>query len=180
VAEQFHFYREIDTNSAKTGSGRAALRLPIGSATVEVGISGQAGTQDGGPDGSGILWFVGADAQFLLPEIELRAEWLRGNSPGDAESQTYALDLKNGGYVEALVRLGPVFGLLGRGELRDAVVTLATDRIYITKSWRAVAGARLTLGEHVILKLEAIHNGEYGRVPSIPNDVVTSSLVVQY
>src|SRR5215813_13623697 len=48
--EQFHFFQETDTNNFKTLSGRAALRLPLGIGTFEVGPSGQWGTQDGTPD----------------------------------------------------------------------------------------------------------------------------------
>lgn len=178
--EQFHFYREIDANNAKTVSARAAVRLPFSFGTLEVGGSGQVGTQDGAADGSGLLWFVGADLQVLLDYFELHAEWLKGKSPGDELSRAYALDLKTGGYVEVIARIGPTLGLLARGELRDALVSLTTERIYVTKSWRAVLGIHLTISPQVVLKLEGVYNGEYGPVPSIPNSLVTSSLVLMY
>lgn len=178
--EQFHFYREVDTNSAKTVSGRLAWRQPIGDGEVEIGASGQAGTQDGGPDGSGVLWFAGGDLQVIWPSFELHAQYLRGKSPGDEGSGTYALDLKHGAYAEALVRIGPIFGVLARGELRDALVSLGSERMYVTKVWRAVAALHLTLGPQLVLKVEGVHNGEYGRVPEFPDDVLTSSLVISY
>jgi len=31
--------------------------------------------------------------------------------------------------------------------------------------------------ERVVLKVEYLHNGEYGGIPQIPNDVFTSSIV---
>ena len=83
----------------------------------------------------------------------------------------------------------PVVGVYGRGELRDALVWLGNpdnltgigaDRLYITQSWRATAGARAVINEHIVLKAEYLHNGEYGRVPQIANDVFTSSLVLIY
>jgi hypothetical protein len=179
--EQFHFYSELDTNDAKTGSGRAAIRLPIFGGTAEVGVSGSVGKQDGVLANTGNqMWFFGVDAEVLFAHFELRAQWLRGWAPGSRTTESYSLDLDLGGYVEAVARIGGTFGVLARGELRDARVWQDTERLYLTKSWRAVVGVRLTLGPHVVAKLEALHNGEYGGVPSIPNSVVTSSLVISY
>jgi hypothetical protein len=73
--------------------------------------------------------------------------------------------------------------------LRDALVWLGNpdslsgigaDRLYVTKSWRATGGARAVINEHIVLKAEYLHNGEYGRVPQIANDVFTSSLLLIY
>jgi hypothetical protein len=178
--EQFHFYSEIDTNDAKTASGRIAARLAFGGFTFELGASGSIGAQDGAGDNADNMWFAGVDMEVTHPFFELRAQWLTGEAPGDDVTRSYALDLDFGGYVEAVVRIGGTFGVLARGEIRDARVWQETERLYLTKSWRAVLGARLTLGAHVVVKLEALHNGEYGGVPSIPNSLVTSSLVVTY
>ena len=78
----------------------------------------------------------------------------------------------------------PWLGLLGRGEFRDARVWLGNadapeggDRLYITKSWRATGGARVVFSARALLKVEYLHNGEYGGVPGIDNDVFTSSFV---
>ncbi|HEY0711474.1 MAG TPA: hypothetical protein VGF45_02295, partial [Polyangia bacterium] len=49
MTEQFHFYDEVDTNVAKTGSGRMSATLPFfgpDSATIELGLSGSIGAQD--------------------------------------------------------------------------------------------------------------------------------------
>jgi len=79
----------------------------------------------------------------------------------------------------------PYLGFLVRGDLRDAVVWLGDpdapgggDRIYITKSWRGTGGVRVVPNEHVAVKAEYLRNGEYGRVPSIRNDVLVASLVL--
>ena len=83
----------------------------------------------------------------------------------------------------------PLLGVYGRGEVRDAFVWLGnpdsmtntgSDRLYITKTWRAVGGVRAVINEHIVLKAEYIHNGEYGRIPDMANDVFTSSLVLIY
>jgi hypothetical protein len=70
--------------------------------------------------------------------------------------------------------------VLGRAEWRDAFVWLSDERAYLTKSWRATAGARLTFNSHVVLKAEYLLNGEYYAGPQVPNDVFTSSLLLSY
>jgi hypothetical protein len=178
--EQFHFFNEVDTNTFKTVSGRAALKLAVGSGSLELGPSGEWGTQDGAPDGAGAMWFVGLDAELDLGRVNIRAQWLKGKAPGDAVSRTYALDLKQGGYVETDLTLTPIIGLLGRAEFRDAEVNQGMERLYITKNWRATTGVRLTFNSSAIVKAEVSHNGEYGGVPSIPDDVVTMSGVIAF
>ena len=78
-------------------------------------------------------------------------------------------------------------GAIVRADLRDAYVWLGdptlpqgADRLYITKSWRLTVGARLVVNERIVIKAEALFNGEYGGVPPIPNDVFTTSLVMSY
>jgi hypothetical protein len=58
--------------------------------------------------------------------------------------------------------------------------TTTADRIYVTKSWRLTGGLRFVVSERIVAKIEYLHNGEYGGVPSIPNDVFTSSVVWSY
>ncbi len=178
--EQFHFFNETDTNAFKTLSGRAAFRLPIGSGSFEVGPSGSWGTQDGAGNGGGKMWFVGVDAELDLSRLDLKAQWIRGKAPGDELSMAYSLDLQNGGYVEADVILTPMIGILGRAEIRDALVQQSTERLYITKNWRATAGLRLIFNPQAVVKAEYSHNGEYGGTPSIPDDVITTSAVMAF
>jgi hypothetical protein len=178
--EQFHFHNEIDTNSFKTLSGRISARVPIAGGTLEIGPSGQWGTQDGAPNGADAMWTAGVDAEFESPRFDIKAQWLQARAPGDEIAKAYKLKLKNGGYVEANVILTPVIGLIGRAEFRDAEVQEGMERLYITKNWRATAGVRLIFNPNAILKAEVSHNGEYGGVPSIPDDVVTTSAVMAF
>lgn len=178
VTEQFHFYREIDNNPSKILSGRAAVRFPVGSGTFEAGPSAQWGTQDGAPSGN--IWFVGVDAELDLSSVDIKAQWLRGKSPGYDGTETYSLDLRNGGYLETDVILTPEIGLLARAEFRDADVALTTNRIYITKNWRATGGLRVVLNPHATIKAEYLHNGTYGDMPNIPDDVFTASGVFAF
>jgi hypothetical protein len=178
--EQFHFFTETDTNTFKTLSGRAAARIPIGSGSCEVGPSGSWGTLDGAGNGAGKMWFAGVDAELELSRVDLKAQWLRGKAPGDELSMAYSLDLRNGGYLEADVLVTPMFGLLGRAEFRDATVQQSTERLYVTKNWRATAGIRAIFNPQAVVKAEYSHNGEYGGTPSIPDDVITTSAVMAF
>ena len=178
--EQFFFYHETDTNSFKTLSGRVALRIPIGSGSLEFGPSGQWGTPDGTPDGTKAAWLAGGDAELDVGRLDLKLQWLTGRTPGDPINMTYALDLKQGGSLEADVTVTPRLGVFGRAELRDAEISMGMERLYLTKNWRAAGGVRLTLHPNAIVKAEFTHNGEYGGMPSIADDVITTSAIVAF
>jgi hypothetical protein len=189
--EGFHFHDEIDSNAGKTGSARlAVVPLPL---DLEIGASGEWGPQDRALDSRDALWFWGFDLRLRLGRAELKAEWLRGHGAGEITRvypephRPWGIDLRSGGYAELDWMLVPRFGVLLRGEHRDARVWLGDpaapgggDRVYVTKVWRATAGARLMLADRVVLKAEYLHNGEYGGLPNIHNDVFTSSLVLIY
>jgi hypothetical protein len=90
------------------------------------------------------------------------------------------LRLHPSGYAELDWQVLPQLGLMVRGALRDAIVTLGTDRIYITKEIQYTVGARVVFNPHVIAKLEYNHNQEYDGVPSFQDDIFTSSLVLGF
>jgi hypothetical protein len=191
TTEQFHFYDEVDSNAGKTVSGRLSVKpFPF---DLEIGGSGQYGAQDRALDSRYPLWLAGVDLLAHFGGLDIKAQWLKGRAKGETDRiyddphRPYGLDLKSGAYLEADWMITPLIGVLGRGEFRDALVWLGNpdapggaDRLYITKSWRATVGARLVLNEHVVVKAEYLHNGEYGRIPQIPNDVFTSSLLLMY
>jgi hypothetical protein len=190
TTETFHFYDEIDSNAGKTGSARISV-API--RDLEVGLSGEYGPQDHAQDSRDPLWFAGIDAEAQLGRVDLKAQWLMGRGAGEtglvytAPHQPYGLRLNGGGYLEADVVLTGRFGFLLRAEYRDALVWLGdpasierAERIYVSKVWRATGGVRFTPSEHVTLKAEYLHNGEYGGIPSIPDDVFTSSLILWF
>lgn len=177
--EQFHFYDETDTNWGKTFSGRISGKYDVGG-ELEVGLSGEYGPQGNARGNSAIMYFVGLDAMYRWRDLHVKAQFLRGFAPGDEMSHAYGLKLHRSGYVEANYMFTPTFGALARAEFRDAFVDLADERAYLTKSWRATAGVRAALTEHVILKAEYLFNGEYGGIPDIRNNLFTSSLLVTY
>ncbi|HET6283548.1 MAG TPA: hypothetical protein VFH73_21505 [Polyangia bacterium] len=181
TVEQFHFYDEIDVNAAKTASGRVSAGLPIAeSANIELGLSGSYGGQDRSRFSDGIMWFVGPDLLAHFGAVDVKAQWLAGRAPGSALEDVYGLRLHGGGYLELDWMLNSSVGVMGRGEYRNAEVWLSDERLYLTKSWRATIGGRIVFNEHAVLKAELLHNGEYGGLPQIRNDVYTSSLVLSY
>jgi hypothetical protein len=184
TTEQFHFYDEIDTNAGKTASGRLALRPPLPIET-EVGISGSYGAQDRARDSNGAMWFFGVDLQAHTSRVDLKAQILKGAAPGDPVDDVYGLKLHKGGYLELDWMLTPLIGVIGRGEFRDAFVWLGdpnspsgANRAYLTKSWRGTGGLRFAFSDRIVLKAEYLHNGEYGGIPQIKNDVFTTSLLL--
>ena len=177
TTEQFHFYDEVDSNAGKTVSGRLAIRLPF---ATEVGISGSYGPQDRATDTKYPMWFYGADLLAQLSSVDVKAEWMKGHTAGEAAGDVYGLDLHGGGYLEVDARLSATWGVLGRAEYRDAFVWLGTQRAYLTKSWRATGGLRCVLTPRAVVKAEYLRNGEYGRLPQVANDVFTSSFVLGF
>lgn len=179
TSERFHFYDEVDSNAAKTGSARLSLKLPI-SGEVELGASGSYGAQDRTTSNDGIMWFAGPDLLATFGNIDIKAQFLLGRAPGRAIDDVYGLDLKGGGYLEINWMLTSNFGVLGRGEFRNARVWLGDERLYLTKSWRATAGVRWVLAPNSAIKAEFLKNGEFGGLPAVRNDVFTSSLVLSF
>jgi hypothetical protein len=186
--EMFHFYDETDSNNGKTLSGRMALSLPMRSVSpifagdLQVGVSVEWGAQDRARDSEGALSFIGADLSYTGVDLYVKAQLMQGKSPGRATDMVYSLDLHPSGYLEVdyIVPTLPMLGLLARLERRDALVTLGSDRAYLSKVWRLTGGVRLVLTPNIVVKAEYLLNGEYGEVPSISNDVFTSSLVMSY
>jgi hypothetical protein len=187
TTEQFHFYSEIDQNWGKTLNGRAAISIPVGHLfrnddKLEIGVSGEWGPQDRATDNAGKMWFAGLDLQYLNANFSFKAQLIKGGSPGepDAAQGVYGLQLHPSGYAEVDWQVLPQFGFILRSALRDAIVTLGTDRIYITKEIQYTVGARVVFNPHIVAKVEYLHNQEYGGIPSFLDDIFTSSLVLAF
>ena len=183
--EMFHFYSEIDKNNDKFLNGRAAVSFPIGHLyrsddRLEIGVSGEYGAQDRATDTSGKTWLAGVDVQYLGVNFAVKGQLIEGRSPGhpDPVDNVWGLHLNPSGYLEVDWQLLAMFGIYARAEFRDALVTLGTDRIYVTKEWRATGGVRVVVNPHLVVKGEYLHNDEYGGINEFDNDVATSSLVL--
>jgi hypothetical protein len=187
TTEQFHFYNEIDTNTGKTINGRVAVNVPVGRLIsifggheLEIGVSGTWGPQDRATNNEGAMWFVGADLTYRTAEFALKAQWMRGRAPGFSAERVWGLDLKDSGYVEIDWMFLPFLGGYVRGDLRDAFVTLTTERAYLTKSYRITGGLRAVLTPQAVIKAEYLHNREYGGIDEFMNDIFTTSFVFSY
>ena len=198
VIEPFHFYDETDSNAGKTASGRIAIAPPL-PFRLELGLSGMYGAQDRALDSRHPIWFQGADLQLLdvarpaQGRGAARAQRRRGGggrAGGEARVRAGSEDgrLRAGdGDVDPDVRgacCAPSCGMRWSGWAirccRRPTPTTTADRLYVTKSWRVTVGMRAVITERLVAKVEYLHNGEYGGVPSIPNDVFTSSVVMSY
>src|SRR6185503_12630688 len=109
-------------------------------------------------------WFAGVDLQFLGTDYALRAQMIQGKAPGRAVDDSWGLDLHRSGYIQAEWQFISQVGLSLRAELRDAIVTLDTTRIYITKQARYTASLRGMITPTTFVKAEYFHNDEYGGV----------------
>jgi hypothetical protein len=181
TVEQWHFYDELDSNAAKTGSARVSVAPPLPVPfELEVGVSGSCGAQDRSRFNDGLMWFVGPDLLAHAGAVDVKGQWLTGRAPGNQLEDVYGLHLAGAGYLEADWTISATVALMGRAEYRDARVWLGTERLYLTKVWRATAALRLVFNEHATVKAEYLHNGEYGGLPGVRDDVFTSSLVLAY
>jgi hypothetical protein len=178
TVEPFHFYDEVDSNAGKTGSARVSVRLPV-PGELELGVSGSYGAQDRALSSRYAMWFFGVDALGHLGPLDVKAQWLKGKAPGWEPDGVYGLNLHQGAYLELDYMVTSSLGVLGRGEFRDALVWLGTERLYVTKSWRATVGGRWVISEKAALRAEYLRNGEYSG-PHVRNDVFTSSLVMSF
>jgi len=185
--EQFHFQSEIDKNSGKTFNGRVAISVPLGDFVpglaghrLEVGGSGEWGSQDWATDNSGKIWFAGVDFQYLSANFMLKAQAMRGHAPGTVDDIAWHLDLHTSGYVELdWMPLG-FLGFIGRAEMRDAFVALGSNRAYLTKEQRFTGGVRVVFSPHIVLKSEYLWNREYGGIQQFENNIFTNSLVLAF
>jgi hypothetical protein len=186
TVEQFHFYREIDRNVAKTLTGRVALSVPLDGISalqgdrLELGASGEWGAQDDDTRSDREVWFIGADLEYQSTNFSIKAQVMRGEAPGTIDETVWALNLSPSGYVELDWQAHSRLGLLLRADLRDAVVRLGSERAYVTNQARFTGGLRWLFNPHIIAKAEYYHNQELGDVEQFDNDMFTSSLLLVY
>ncbi len=182
--EGFPFASETDTNNMKTGAGRLSYQI---AKKVEIGVSGAFGAQDFQTDNDVYQWHYGADLHVEIKDFELTAEFVKGKATGQTSSTPMApkcdlapcLDYK-GAYGLASYRVTNTFVPYMRVDWRDAYHWSGASFVYISPLVRATIGLRAEIGTRVVAKLEGTKNQELEGLPTIPNDVVTSSLVIKY
>jgi hypothetical protein len=182
-SEGFPFSSETDTNQMKTGSARLSYQI---AKKVEFGASGAWGAQDFQFDNDVHQWQWGGDVHAEIKDFEFTGEVVHGRArgkttPGQPVKCDVAPCLKfTGGYVQAAYRVTNVFVPYLRVDYRDAYHLDGASFVYISVLGRATIGLRAEIGTRVIAKVEATKNQELEDLPQIPNDVITSSLVIKY
>jgi hypothetical protein len=177
--EGFDFASETDTNAMKTFAGRLSYLI---AKKVEFGVSGAWGAQDFQPDNDVYQWHEGGDVHAELGDFELTAEVVHGRARG--KTAMVRCDVApclryTGGYVQLAYRATNTWIPYARADYRDAVHLSGASFVYVSDLWRATLGIRAEIGTRVIAKLEATKNNEL-QGNTIPNDVVTTSLVLKY
>jgi hypothetical protein len=183
-SEGFDFSSETDTNSMKTVAGRLSYQVAH---KVEFGVSGAWGAQDFQPEDDVYQWHIGGDIHAEVADLELTAELVHGRANGQTSTAMgstpcdIAACLRyTGGYVQVAYRLDNTFVPYARVDYRDALHRSGASFVYVSDLGRATLGLRAEVGTRVIVKAEATKNQELGGQTVIPNDVVTSSLVIKY
>jgi hypothetical protein len=181
--EQFGFANEIDRNHFKTAAGRLAYTIPLG-AGLDVGASGSVGAQDFQSDELVLQKQFGFDMRLDARGVDFAAEFVMGELDGKAAPGEVAC-----GIAPCLDFKG-AYGLLGyralnwlmpfaRVDWRQAIHRSGASFVYHSNSLRITPGVRFEVGAHVMIKAEYSVNLEVGGIPSIRNDVFTSSLVAK-
>jgi hypothetical protein len=183
-SEGFDFANEVDTNSMKTVAARLSYQIAH---KVELGASGAWGAQDFQPENDVYQWHIGGDVHAEVADLELTAEVVHGRAKGETSTAmgNTPCDIApclryTGGYVQVAYRLNNTLIPYARVDYRDALHRSGASFVYVSDLGRATLGLRTEIGTRIIVKAEATKNQELGGQTVIPNDVVTSSLVIKY
>jgi hypothetical protein len=175
--EQFaHFFNEIDANGGKTVSGRVSFLLPL-PVTAELGVSGEAGAQDGQPSDAAVQWLLGADLRVAAGDFTFKGEILRGHADGGGVSQAPRIHV-TGWYAEGDWQVLPWMGVLARVDRRKADL-LAFPNLYLTDLLRVTGGLHFDISWNLAARLEYLHLIEVSG-PELADDVFTSSLTFRF
>jgi hypothetical protein len=188
VTEQFHFSREIDDNAGQDPV-RAASRFHPGGQPGPLhrrrpawswGSRASGVPQDNATTTRATPSSWASTCSTWAPASPQGPGHARRLARAASSSRAFGLKLNKSGYLRSTGWSWARVGLLARAEIRDAVVTLGSERAYITKSARFTGGLRFVLGSNIVLKAEYLNNREYGGILPFKNDVFTSSLVLAY
>lgn len=129
-------------------------------------------------------WQWGADLHLEVRGAELTGEFVWGKVNGATEAGgpecglAPCLDFK-GTYGQLGYRVLNWLMPYARVDWRQALHRSGASFVYNSNTLRVTPGVRFDAGAHVIIKAEYVVNLELGRIPRIPNDVLTLSLVAR-
>ena len=179
-------------NVSNTGrpiwSGRLGYELKLRRLELKLGGSGSWGPRNDQHNPDVLQKLFGGDLRLIAGPLELRGELVH------MEQDEGGGDKVNGNGVQTVVSGFAVTGGYGQLGLGFDVDTGPLKRMTFYgryeqrhaqfKGFRAItvdrvtAGARLDLWEQVTLKAEGLLNRELAGAPDVPNDVLTTSLVL--
>lgn len=191
--ETFPFSNEVDWNRFKTGTGRIALRLPVGR-RLELNVSGAVGSEDRQTDDSVLQWHVGAAGVLEAGSWRISAEFVTGRAvgkPGSVNGASVpcaeaACLVYRGAYGQVGWFGLPVVAPYVRVDWRDATMRDGRNWAYVSDALRATVGVTARLHANVQLKAEYVFNRQLltsaatSRNVEFPDDVFTSSLVASF
>lgn len=181
--ETFPFGEELDSNDAKSLSGRLSFdfsRWVTGADNLTLGLSGEIGAQVRQPDNGVYQRQAGVDLEFETGDLEILVEALLGKAPGNGETEAPELDFR-GAYIQGAYRVNEWLTPYARGDWRRAThVDPARRFAYVVAESRFTVGLRFDLSPRILLKAEYVHIMELGPVPDIRNDVFAASLVLVF
>ncbi|MFT3843154.1 MAG: hypothetical protein QM723_39585 [Myxococcaceae bacterium] len=178
--ETMNYSDDVDRNDVKTVSGRISYDVPLPfHSHIDIGLSGEAGAQGRQIDNSIIQWQYGFDVLLEFWRLAVKAEFVRGLAPGGGIDEADYLNYRSW-HVEIFGRVLPWLGVLARYEERHAINRHALDWVYFIEIARVVAGIRIDPLPNLAFKVEYCGNLELSPLPSFPNDVFNSSMVVSF
>jgi hypothetical protein len=183
---------DVSLTGVPVGSGRLGYELNLPRFQVKLGGSGLYGPRNDQHDRHVLQQIVGADARIAVAGIYLNGEYVRVDEDAGHDQKITSLGVfplasafhERGYYVQLAYGLaidaaaGPLHKITAyaRYERRNAwfegYTPLLVDRI--------TGGLRFDLWEALIVKGEILVNRELAGAPTVPNNVLTSSVVYSF
>lgn len=179
TTERFgHVSNDLDFNGVPTATVRlgATLRRPV---RLEVGASGQVGSQDAQRDPRVIGWQVGVDGRLDAGPVAVQVEGTIVRLPGSDQDKRVESLRAHGGYVHVQVRPRVELALLGRVDWRQAELW-AWPNLYVSDVMRLTGGIQFEPHRNIALKAEYLHLQELHAGTGIDDDVFTTSMVFHF
>ncbi|MBL8951504.1 MAG: hypothetical protein JNK82_12040 [Myxococcaceae bacterium] len=182
---------DLSLTGVPVGSGRLGYELNLKAVQAKLGFSGLIGPRNDTRDVRSKQWAYGADARITAFGLTVSGELIHlvDEAPEGAQRALKQTGLGlgelitafqvSGGYVQLQYAVPLTtdwltgLALYGRYDRRNA-----TFRGFSTvETERFTAGLRIELFAMLAIKAEGLFNRELGSVPTVPNDVFTSSVV---
>jgi hypothetical protein len=182
----FGFANETDFNRWKTVAGRVTVRLPV-APRIELNANAAIGPQDRQTDDNVLQWHYGFAAGADFDRVFVSAEFVKGHATGKPGvvggvetpcAGAPCLDYR-GLYVLGAVRVTGWLTPYARFDWRHAIHRDGDRFIYLSDVARATVGVNVHPWQWLAVKAEYVFNREVSGF-EFPDDVFTTSLVVQY